>query len=149
MTLMAALTSGFAGACTVTLLNESVRRLIPNAPRMEVIGMRAIAKSMRVAGQEPPEEDSLFSLAMAGDLVSNSLYYSLVGWGAPPGAWTRGVLLGLAAGLGGAFLPGPLGLGHQPGERTPTTQILTIAWYLAGGLAAAATTQALAGEDAS
>ena len=142
-----ALGSGLAGAVAVTAVNEIARRTIPNAPRLEVLGMRALAATMRAAGRPVPGEGTLFYETLAGDLLSNALYYSVVGLGGRHGVWGRGALLGLAAGLGAALLPPKLGLGHQPQERTPATQIMTTAWYLIGGLAAAAAAQLLpAGE---
>ncbi len=48
------------------------------------------------------------------------------------------------AGLGAVALPKPLGPGRQPGQRTPMTQAMTVAWYVAGALAAAATYRSLA-----
>jgi hypothetical protein len=131
--------SGVVGAVTVTLLNETVRRLVPHAPRMEVMGERGVRLAVRVAGRRPPKGRALYRWTMAGDVLSNSLYYSLVGTGSRGGAWPRGAVLGLAAGGGAAVLPQQLGFGHQPGARTPVTEILTAGWYLAGGLAAAAT----------
>jgi hypothetical protein len=92
----------------------------------------------RIAGRRPPKGRALYRWTMAGDLLSNALYYSLVGAGSRGGAWPRGAVLGLAAGVGAAVLPQRLGFGHQPGARTPVTEILTAGWYLAGGLAAAA-----------
>ena len=35
-----ALASGVAGACALTLLHEGVRRAVPDAPRMDVLGER-------------------------------------------------------------------------------------------------------------
>ena len=85
--------------------------------------------------------------ALVGDLVSNSLYYSLVGAGARQDAMRNGALLGLAAGLGAVFLPEPLGLGRQPTEDSPETQLMTVAWYLLGGLAAGAAYSAIASDE--
>lgn len=133
--------AGLAGACAVTLVHETMRRVDPDAPRMDVLGMRALAKIMRAADTEPPTEDKLFGLTMAGDIVSNGLYYSLTGSGKK--AWLRGSLLGLAAGIGGVVLPGPLGLGTAPSSRTTKTKVMTVAWYFLGGLAAAAVAKAL------
>ncbi|ABF45142.1 hypothetical protein Dgeo_0840 [Deinococcus geothermalis DSM 11300] len=134
--------SGLAGAVTVTPLNEGARRVLPHAPRMDVIGERALQKSLGAAGVVPPQGEALYGWTLAADLVSNALYYSLVGVGTPGGVWSRGGALGLAAGLGAVFLPRPLGLGRQPGEQPPLTQLLTVTWYVAGGLAAAATYRA-------
>jgi hypothetical protein len=136
--------SGFAGAAAVTLVNEIGRRVIPHAPHLEVLGMRGLATILRGADQPLPERDTLFDVTLAGDLLSNSLYYSLAGAGGPRGALVRGALLGLAAGLGAAFLPPKVGLGHQPDEYTPNTQLMTIAWYVIGGLAAGTAARLLA-----
>jgi len=135
--------SGLAGAAAVTLLNEGVRRVIPHAPRMEVIGERALSKTVRAAGAQPPTGAALYGWTMAADLASNTVYYALVAAGRPQATWTRGSLLGLAAGVGAVVLPGPMGLGKQPGARAPITPTLTVAWYFLGGLAAAATYAAL------
>src|SRR3954453_18867204 len=105
MSLLKALEAGAAGAATVTFLNESARRIVPHAPRMEVIGKRALARSMEAIGMEPPRRKELYQAAILGDLVSNGLFYSLVGVGRARHAWRRGLLLGLAAGLGAAALP--------------------------------------------
>jgi hypothetical protein len=138
MNVLRALASGIAGAGALTLIHESARRMIPNAPRADVLGMRAIDKIMRKGDFAPPPDDRLHQWALAGDLVGNSLYYGLVGVGSPRGAWLRGGLLGLGAGLGAVALPGPLGLGEGPSGRTNATKAMTVAWYLAGGLVAAA-----------
>ncbi|TGE20385.1 hypothetical protein E5K00_20510 [Hymenobacter aquaticus] len=130
-----ALGSGLAGALVLTAIHETARRLTPDAPRMDVLGMRGLRKLLGKAHASQPDVPTLFTLTMAGDILSNGLYYSLVGRGRK--AWRRGALLGLAAGVGGVVLPGPMGLGEAPSNRTRQTQLMTVAWYLLGGLAAA------------
>jgi hypothetical protein len=142
--MLKALGSGLLGACALTLIHEAARRYLDDAPRMDVLGMRALSKTMRAVEVEPPI--GLHEAALVGDIVSNSLYYSLVGAGDRREALRNGALLGLAAGLGAVFLPEPLGLGRQPTEST-RTQLMTVAWYLAGGLAAGAAYGALASDD--
>jgi hypothetical protein len=143
MSLIRAAASGLIGACALTLIHESARQVIPSAPRMDILGKRAIAKSMRWLDREPPAEDRLHNITLAGDIISNSAYYSLIGLGKPEGALLRGAILGLAAGVGGVLLPEPLGLGNAPSARTPQTKAMTVAWYLAGGIVAALTYRAL------
>lgn len=140
-----AVAAGAAGAAALTLVHETVRRVRDDAPRMDVLGERAIAGGLRAAGVEPPAEPRLHQAALAGDLVSNTAYYALVGLGGPEGAVARGALLGLAAGVGAVYLPGPLGLGMAPSRRTPQTAAMTVAWYTLGGLAAGAVYRALRG----
>lgn len=134
--LFTALAGGLAGACAVTLVHETVRRLNPDAPRMDLLGMRALAKVCRLSGAEPPAENKLFAWVLVGDVIFNSLYYSLTGGG--KNAWIKGPALGLAAGIGGVVLPGPLGLGEAPSNRTTQTKVMTVCWYLLGGLVTAA-----------
>lgn len=138
-----AVAAGLAGAVTVTLLNEGVRQVIRHAPRMDIIGERALVRVVRAAGGRPPQGRTLYRATMAADLVSNALYYSLVAAGSPRRTWQRGSALGLAAGLGAVFLPRPLGLGRQPEESRPLTQVLTALWYLTAGLSAAAVCRTL------
>ena len=143
--MLKALGSGLLGAVALTLIHETARRVAPEtAPRMDVLGMRAIQKAVRAVDAEPPVP--LHEAALVGDIISNSFYYSLVGAGSRQDAVRNGALLGLAAGLGAVFLPGPLGLGRQPTD-TPTTHALTVTWYLAGGLAAGAAYAALASDE--
>ncbi|QJX47105.1 hypothetical protein HMJ29_09225 [Hymenobacter taeanensis] len=134
--LLQALGSGLAGALVLNILHETVRHIRPDdAPRMDVLGKRGLRKLLRKADAPQPDEDTAYGLTMLGDLVSNGLYYSFVSTGR--GVWLRGVALGLAAGVGGVVLPGPMGLGEAPSNRTPQTKAMTVAWYLIGGLATA------------
>ena len=143
MKIESALGGGLAGALSLTLLHEAARRVLPSAPRLDVLGMRALAKSLSALEQPVPEQNRLHTAALVGDLISNTLYYSLVGAGESSSARRRGVLLGLAAGIGAVVLPGPLGLGRGPSRRTVATQIMTIGWYLAGGLIAGVVAESL------
>jgi len=143
--MLKALGSGLVGAFALTLIHETARRFVDDAPRMDVLGMRAIAKTMRAVEVEPPVP--LHEAALVGDIVSNSLYYSLVGAGSSRDAIRNGALLGLAAGLGAVFLPEHLGLGRQPTEDSPQTQLMTVAWYTIGGLAAGAAYAAIGGDE--
>lgn len=142
-----ALASGLVGATTLTLVHEIARRVLPDAPRVDLLGMRAIAATLRRGGATPPPSERLYWWALAGDLASNSLYYSLAAIGAPERAVWRGGLLGLGACIATVTLPPIVGLGHRPQARTPQTALLTVLWYLIGGLTAGATATALAQED--
>jgi hypothetical protein len=46
MKLSSAIGGGIAGAITLTLIHETVRRPITDAPRMDLLGMEAIAKTL-------------------------------------------------------------------------------------------------------
>jgi hypothetical protein len=75
-------------------------------------------------------------MTFAAEAVSNTAYYSLVGLAKPENAIVTGAMLGLAAGVGAVVLPGPMGLGEMPSARSTETKLLTVAWYLTGGVVA-------------
>lgn len=132
------LAGGLAGALLLTGMHQLVRYLDKDAPRMDLLGEEVIKKSLKQAGVKPPEGKRLYYTTLAGDILANSLYYSLAGAGRTKNTWVRGINLGLAAGLGGILLPKPLGLNPVYSNKTTRTRLLTVAYYLLGGLASAA-----------
>jgi hypothetical protein len=138
------LLAGFAGAVALNAVHESVRQFVSEAPRVHRVAMQSLSRSMEKAGQEPPGEGALYGMALTGDLVSNSLYYSLVGWGDPQGAPKRGLVLGGVAGAGAVALPPLLGLDREPVARSASRALMTVAWYAIGGLVAGWVSRALA-----
>lgn len=132
------LIGGLAGAISLTAIHETVRQFLPEAPRVDLIGVRALRQFMNKADVPLPALSTQRQMALGGDLVSNATYYSLAG-----SSYTRGILLGLAAGIGGVILPGKMGLGEAPTSRSTTTQLLTIGYYTLGGIVATAVTKAL------
>lgn len=136
MTTTQSLESGLIGALTLTAIHETARHQIPDAPRMDVFASRAIVRSMKAFDQKPLPNEQLYPAAMTADIVSNTLFYSLVGLGKPETAPARGAVLGLAAGVAAVVLPPSMGLGQAPSSRTGATEAMTVAWYFFGGLTA-------------
>ena len=132
------MTAGAAGAGALTLIHQVARSMTQNAPRMDVLGMRAVREGHRRLGAAVPSDENAERQALAGDVVANAAYYSLVGAGERGGVWSRGLALGLLAGLGAVLLPRHVGLGDPPNAHRLDTQLMTVAWYVAGGLVAAA-----------
>jgi hypothetical protein len=128
---------GLAGACALTLLNEGVKRIDKDAPRMDLLGMNALAKLSQGNSMLTQAAGTLFPMAIAGDLVSNALYYGMAGARDKRATIAKGALLGIGAGLGAVLLPKELGLDDSATNRTTKTKLLTITWYLVGGLVAA------------
>ena len=147
MNALSSLAGGFAGACALTIIHQSVKEVVPQAPRMDLLGMDALSKVIKSTGHTPPKKNQLYNITLTGDVVSNALYYSLAGIGNEKGAWVRGALLGLGAGLGAVLLPEPLGLKEAPSNRTTETKVMTVALYLIGGLVATAVTKWLNNKD--
>ena len=133
-----AISGGVAGAVALTLIHESVKRLVPQAPRMDLLGMNAISKGLHKTGFKKPNDQKLFTLALIGDLAGNALYYSFAGIGKEKNVWVRSSILGLAAGIGAVILPGPLGLEKRHSNKSTSTKIMTVGLYVAGALVTSA-----------
>jgi len=138
-----ALLGGLAGATALTILHETVRKVNEDAPRMDLLGKEAITKSLKCVHVAIPNEDNLFKINMACDIISNSLYYSFAGVCDEKQSVLTGALLGVTAGIGAVALPKPMGLDDAPSNRTTQTKLMTIGWYTFGGLIAGITCKLL------
>src|SRR5690349_10878643 len=108
--LVAALAGGAAGALTLTALHQILKRVTPNAPRLDNLAKQGLRKTIRSAGTTQPPEDQLHWASLAGDLAANTAYYAIaLGFGPGPAKWL-GPLLGAGAGVGSVIVPGPAGL---------------------------------------
>jgi hypothetical protein len=138
MKAIASLGGGLAGACAVTLIHESVRKIVPKAPLIDLLGMNAISKGLNIAGIKTPTGNKLYTMALAGDILGNSIYYALAGTGDEKNIWLKSSIFGLAAGVAAVSLPGPLGLEEKHSAKTTETKLMTIGLYVAGALVATA-----------
>jgi len=132
-----AIAGGLAGACALTALHQIVKEKNADAPRMDLLGMESLTKMLQKFDADIPNNKKLYYATMAGDVISNALFYSLAGVGKKK-VMQKGAALGLAAGVGAVFLPKPLGLNQQHSNRTPQTQAMAIGYYLGGGLVSSA-----------
>jgi hypothetical protein len=146
MKVLANLIGGLAGAVALNLLHESVRQLDHSAPEINLIGEEGVNKALDEIGVEQLHGKSLYAAALSADVLTNTLYYSAVGNGKKH-LVLRGVGYGLAAGVGALTLTKKLGLDDKPVNRTAKTKVLTIGYYVVGGLVAAFTIRALRKAD--
>lgn len=135
---LTSLASGAAGALALTAIHELGRRQVPYAPRMDVLGMRALRRFTPALRHEAPRSGRLRRWALAGDLVANTMYYSAVPARSRTQTWTRAAALGLSAGAGALLIPAQAGLGEPPHSERLANQAMTVAWYVAGALVSAA-----------
>lgn len=126
---------GLAGACALTLINQGVANFDKDAPRLDLLGMNAVAK---IAKPRLPILKNIFPLSVGGDLISNALYYSIAKGKTKEQTLLRGALLGLCAGVGAITVPQKLGMASGAVNRSRKTKVMTVAWYVIGGLVAAA-----------
>ena len=136
--------ASLGGGLAVALIHESIKKIVPKAPRMDLLGMNAISKGLNAAGIKTPTGTKLFTMTLAGDILSNAIYYSLAGVGNEKNIWLKSSLLGLAAGIAAVTLPEPLGLKEKYSNRTTETKLLTVGLYVAGALITTAVAKSLA-----
>jgi hypothetical protein len=136
--------AGLIGALATNILHETARRALPNPPRVDLLGMQAVAKSLHLLKLPAPKGRALYGATLVGDIITNAVYFSLVGAAPRERATTVGSALGIVAGCGSVMLPPRLGLAAQLTNRTTLTRLVSIALYTAGGLAAGYTQQRLA-----
>ncbi len=127
--------SGLAGALALTAIHETIKKFVPDAPRMDAIGKNIVKKIYDATDEQAPDDDTLYNQALAGDIALNSLLYSLVGTG--KGSWMKGLLIGAGAGVAAVLLPKLLDFKEEASSRTNETAAMTIAIYAVAGLAAA------------
>ena len=138
MKLLSALQAGLAGAGALTIMHQYLKKTDEDAPRMDLLGMNVLAKLVNKPFEEIKHNEDAYNLTLLGDLVLNSLYYSMVSLGKRKGIYFRGALLGLLAGTGAVVLPKYLDLNQAYSNRTEITKLETIALYLVAGLIASA-----------
>lgn len=117
--------------------------MIPKAPRLDLLGKEALSKGLRKTDIGIKNENTLYTLSLAGDLLANTVYYSLSNSGTPKNPWLRSTAFGVAAGVGAILLPKPLGLNKSYSSRTLNTKFMTIGLYVTGALVSAAVVKLL------
>jgi hypothetical protein len=130
--------SGLVGAVALTALHEGTRRVATHPPRMDLLGRRAVKKTLDASGQDTRPRAELHKWALVGDIVANTIYYASIGRGAGRARWGRALVLGTAAGVGAVALPPLIGLGRAPNSQYTSTNLMTLGLYLTGALASAA-----------
>ena len=140
---MKKLLGGLAGALALNIIHETYRRFDNKAPRVDLVGEEALTNIIEATGNKAPTGNQLYAATLAGDVLSNAFYFSLIGFGDRKNLITRGAILGAVAGAGAVLFTEDLGLKDAPITRSNRTKVLTIGWYLIGGLVAAASIRAL------
>lgn len=139
--MLKALAGGFAGAAVLTLLHNFLRKY-DEAPRLDRLGEEAATKTIETIGGDVPEGGKLYNMTLAGDIISNALYYSSAA-AHPKQQVLAGTGLGILAGLGAVYLPEKMGLKAENTASSTTKKLITIALYTAGGLVAGAVMRSL------
>ena len=136
MKLVSSVAGGLAGALSVRLVQEILRRIDPTAPRLDLLRKQAAFKIADKINGKPVEAANVNRFSAAGDIIGNTIYFSLTA-AAGKRALPAGSLLGLGMGAGALTLPTKLGLNSYFVAGTRKRKLMTMGMYLIGGLVAA------------
>jgi hypothetical protein len=143
MGLIKNLTAGFLGSIALNVLHETLRKNETNVPKINLLGEEALNKTRVALGNAPiTDEDELYKATLKADLISNTIYFSMIG-GKSKYIWPKAILYGLTAGVGAIKLPKQLGLNPEPVAATQQMKTLTVGYYLFGALVTALVLQTL------
>lgn len=134
--------AGLGGAIVLNLLHESLKKKKMDTPRIDLVGEEALQKTLGYFGSKIENKDTLYKATLAGDLISNATYYSMIG-NSPDNIWGKAISLGLVAGIGAVVVPKEIGLDETPVAKNNQVKAMTVGYYLVGALATAAILTAL------
>lgn len=128
--------SGLVGAAAATGLNYLGQQLTSKAPRLDSLGREAVRKTSRNVAGTQPDESTVQATALSTDLISNSMFYSLVGVGRAKRPELRGLLAGAAAGAALVVIAPMLGFNKRNVGIGAKGKAMAVGHYALAGLAA-------------
>jgi hypothetical protein len=128
------LVAGLAGSIALNLLHEGLRKTSSDVPRVDLLGEDALQKTLKYFGGKMDDKQNLYKATLAGDVLGNTLYYSLIGAGDQKYMWPKAIFMGLTAGIGAVKLPEPMGLDPEPVTKDNQVKVLTVGYYLFGAI---------------
>lgn len=127
---------GLFGALVLNIVHSAAKRFGSKAPEVDKVGEEAMKKTVRFAGFKPPKGNTLVAATFGADVASNAMLYTLIGYGSQNNLLLKGALLGTLVGVATLTIPEQAGLNAEPIKKTDRTKLMTVAWYVIGGIAA-------------
>lgn len=104
-----AIKAGAIGAASLNLVHESARHLLPNAPHVDLLAMKALGVYLLEPLGIEMNPKTLRRITLAGDLISNALYYAAAIGASKKvdstAVWKRAWFWGLTAGATVVVMP--------------------------------------------
>lgn len=119
--------AGFAGAIALNILHETIRKNFRNVPHINELGEEALSKITQNSSLQIEGENSLYAATLAGDIISNGLYYATT-------STENDLASGLIAGIGAVTLPKKLGLNEKPVAENLQKKAMTVGYYIFGAM---------------
>lgn len=123
------LVAGFGGAIALNALHQFVKKNYHGAPLFNEVEQEAVNKSLEKINLQIKDEDKFYNATMAGDVLSNGLFYTLT-------PFRMSTVFGALGGLGAIVLPKKLGLDNTPIAGTDKKKMITVGYYIFGAMVA-------------
>ena len=137
-----AIEGGLAGATTLGLITDTLRKVNGNSPHFNLLQKGKLDKRLKKTASKKGMEATRQYVELAGDLISSAAYLGMSALGKKQNVMLRGGMLGTAAGLGDVFLKQKKKNKHGDGtvngqeEEKLSTKVLKVSLYAIGGLIA-------------
>ena len=120
--------AGLGCAIALNIVHEIIRKNFHNVPEVNKVGEEALNKALTTIDMKITDKDQLYGATLAGDVLSNGIYYAATA--------TTGfdMVSGVAAGLGAVLLPKKMGLDDSPVAESNQKKIMTVGYYLFGAV---------------
>lgn len=104
MKLAQAIEGGLAGATTISLLTNTLRKIDGSATQGTLFDGRNLQKRFKKARSKKPGKAAKQYIRLAGDVLESAAFLGLTSLGKRKHAMLRGAILGTIAGLGAEFM---------------------------------------------
>lgn len=138
-----ALEGGIAGATTLSLLTNTLRKIDGNNGHTNLFDGQNLQKRFKKAGSKKPLKATRQYIGLAGDLLSSTAFLGITSLRKKKNALLRGAVLGTAAGLGAVLLRDNKKRKHatrgvdESSQNQLVSQVLEVSLYTIGGAIAA------------
>ena len=68
--------AGLGGAIALNVLHETIRKNFDNVPEVNKVGEEALNKVLNKVDMQITNHDQLYAATLAGDVISNGIYYA-------------------------------------------------------------------------
>ena len=143
MKILKNLLGGLAGALVLNIIHETVRFFDKGAPRVDEVGEEGVGHAVKAMTGQSLSGKQLYAANLAGDIASNTMFYSTIGSAETKNLLLRGAATGVSIGVSTLSMTKRMGLDDTPINRSLKTKVMTIGYYLAGGIVAGLTIRAL------
>lgn len=135
MSIIKYIVTGLAGSTALTGVHQTLRN-VKGTPRVDLLGEQALQKALS-NGEPHLDHKTAYYGSLAGDILSNSLFYSTIVKAKSP--VLTGAIVGTAIGMTTLISPDLFGLNKDYVKSSKTKALTTVGYYVLGGIAAGIT----------